>query len=147
MVKPLSKKIQTSMCKEVMKAFLDTYAPKITGQMAHTIGQMEQRTSETGNDYFNRLDQIINKMLSSFMAVVTSQVKTYEDVRNHMQKHLFTSGLIGNIQVEVLKVQPAMLMDSFKESYKTKLILKRPNHGIFAIEENNDIEHGEIGLG
>jgi hypothetical protein len=132
--------INVNVWKDVRSEFLDTYAPKITGQTAHAIGQLEQKASETVNDYFNRLDQIFEEILASFPAVATSQVKTYDNLRNHIQKQLFTGGLKESICVEVLKAQSATLMDSLKEASKVELILKKPVNQLFAIDETED-EH------
>jgi hypothetical protein len=77
-----------------------------------------------------------------FPAVPTSQLTTYSDLRNHIQKQLFTGGLKESLRVEVLKAQSATLMDSLKEASKVKLILKKPaNHRLFAIDETDDDEH------
>jgi Retrotransposon gag protein/Zinc knuckle len=137
--------VNTENWKEVRQAFLETYAPTITGQTAHAIGQMEQRANETVNDYFGRLDQIVDEMLSTFPTPATSYVKTYEDVRNHMQKYLFIGGLRENIRVEVLKVTPTTLADALKEACKAELILKKQNNRIFAIEDENN-EQAETDL-
>jgi hypothetical protein len=87
--------INVNVWNDVRQEFLETYAPKITRQTAQAIGQLEQKTSETVNDYFDRLDQIVDEMLASFPPVATSQVKTYDDLQNHIQKQLFTGGLKG----------------------------------------------------
>jgi hypothetical protein len=80
-------------------------------------------------------------MLISFPAVPASQVTTYNNLRNHVQKQLFTGGLKESIRVEVLKAQSATLMDSLKEASKVKLILKKPANRLFAIDETDDDEH------
>jgi hypothetical protein len=118
--------IDVNIWKDVRREFLKTYSPKITGQTAHAIGQLEQKASETVNDYFNRLDQIFDEMLISFPAVPTSQLTTYNDLRNHIQKQLFTGGLKETLRVEVLKAQSVTLMDSLNEASKVELILKKP---------------------
>jgi hypothetical protein len=133
--------IDVNVWKEVRKEFLNTYSPKITGQTAHAIGQLEQKATETVNDYFNRLDQIFDEMLMSFPPVPTSQLTTYNDLRNHVQKQLFTGGLKESLRVEVLKAQSATLMDSLKEASKVELILKKPANRLFAIDETDDDEH------
>ena len=51
--------INTKIWNDVKAEFLQTYAPTITGQTAHAIGQLEQKGTESVNDYFGRLDQII----------------------------------------------------------------------------------------
>jgi hypothetical protein len=132
--------INVNVWKDVRQEFLNTYSPKITGQTAHAIGQLEQKATETVNDYFNRLDQIFDEMLLSFPTVPTSQVKTYDDLRNHIQKQLFTGGLKESIRLEVLKAQSATLMDCLKEASKVELILKNPANRLFAIDETED-EH------
>ncbi len=68
--------INVNVWKDVRQEFLDTYSPKITGQTAHAIGQLEQKATETVNDYFNRLDQIFDEILLSFPTVPTGHTTT-----------------------------------------------------------------------
>lgn len=130
--------INTTLWKEVRKAFLETYAPTITGQTAHAIGQFEQRTGETVNDYFGRLDQIIDEIVVSFPATAIKCQTTYEDLRNHFQKYLFIGGLKETTRMEVLKASPSDLSSSLNEACKSELIYKKQNSRVFAIEENSD---------
>jgi Retrotransposon gag protein/Zinc knuckle len=135
--------IDTTKWQEVRTAFLETYAPTITGQTAHAIGQMEQRVSETVNDYFGRLDQIIDEMFFSFPTVGAGQTKTYEDVRNHLQRYLFIGGLRENLRIEVLKTSPLALVDALKDASKAELIQKRQGNKIFAIgDDTEEQDHG-----
>jgi hypothetical protein len=88
------------------------------------IRQLEQRATETVNDYFGRLDQIIDEMLSTFPPSSIKHQDTFEELRNHMQKFLFIAGLRERIRTEVLKVSPTTLVEALKEASKFELIFK-----------------------
>lgn len=136
--------VNTGIWSEVRKAFLETYAPTITGQTAHAIGQLEQRTNESVNDYFGRLDQIIDEIVASF-SETSMKKKECEELRNHMQKYLFIGGLKENVRTEVLKSAPTTLSDALKEACKSELIHAKQNSRIFALEDGSD-EHAELDL-
>jgi hypothetical protein len=87
------RKINVGLWTEVRKAFLETYAPTMTGQTAHAVGSMQQRAGETVNDYFGRLDQILDEIVASFPAVELVHKNTHDDLREHIQKFLFVGGL------------------------------------------------------
>jgi hypothetical protein len=137
--------IDTGKWPEVKKEFLQTYAPTITGQTAHAIGQLEQKSSETVNDYFGRLDQIIEEMMSAVTLANKDQAGG-ETVRNHMQKYLFIGGLKEPIRTDVLKETTTTLAQALKEASKSELIHKKQGK-IFSLdddmEENQDLDLDE----
>jgi hypothetical protein len=134
------KGIDISKWKEVKKEFLETYAPTITGRTAHAIGQLEQKSNESVNDFFGRLDQIIDEMMTSYPDGTTKSAKAFEEARNHIQKYLFVGGLRETLRTDVLKVAPSNLIDAFKEACKSEVIHKRQNSSVFAIEDIQDNE-------
>ena len=131
--------IDTGKWTEVKKEFLQTYAPTITGQTAHAIGQLEQKSSETVNDYFGRLDQIVEEMMST-VTLSAKDLPGGEIARNHMQKYLFIGGLREPIRTDVLKEATPTLAAALKEASKSELIHKK--HGkIFSLEEDLEDNH------
>jgi Retrotransposon gag protein/Zinc knuckle len=130
--------INTNLWAEVRKEFLQTYAPTITGQTAHAIGQLEQKGTESVNDYFGRLDQIVEEMMTSLILTPT-QASGGEVTRNHIQKYLFIGGLKESIRTDVLKATPSSLTEALREASKSELIHKKQNQTkIFAIEDETD---------
>jgi len=125
--------INTNLWTEVKAEFLQTYAPTITGQTAHAIGQLEQRSMESVNDYFGRLDQIVEEMMAS-LTLTQSQNAGGEAARNHIQKYLFIGGLRESLRLDVLKAKTISLADALKEASKSELIHKKQGK-IFSIEE------------
>ncbi len=125
--------INTNLWAEVKAEFLQTYAPTITGQTAHAIGQLEQRSMESVNDYFGRLDQIVEEMMAS-LTLTQSQNAGGEAARNHIQKYLFIGGLRESLRLDVLKAKTISLADALKEASKSELIHKKQGK-IFSIEE------------
>ena len=140
--------IDTRIWADVKKEFLATYAPTITGQTAHAIGQLEQKGTETVNDYFGRLDQIVEEMMGS-VTLTQSQTAGGDIVREHIQKYLFIGGLRESLRTDVLKVTTSSLADALKEASKSELIHKKQNK-IFSIEDDMeelleiDLEDDEI---
>jgi hypothetical protein len=128
--------IDTKVWTEVKKEFLETYAPTITGQTAHAIGQLEQKGTESVNDYFGRLDQVVEEMMAS-ITLTKSQEQGGEAVRNHIQKYLFIGGLRESLRADVLKVTTLNLSDALKEASKSELIHKKQNK-VFSIGNEND---------
>jgi len=116
---------------EVKYEFLRTYAPTITG--INAIGQLEQKGIESVNDYFGRLDQIIEEMMSTTM-LQGSEQHGGETVRNHIQMYLFIGGLKEPIRTDVLKRGTSSLAEALKEASKSELIHKEQNK-IFYFEE------------
>ena len=125
--------INTNLWTEVKAEFLQTYAPTITGQTAHAIGQLEQKSMESVNDYFGRLDQIVEEMMAS-LTLTQSQNAGGEAARNHIQKYLFIGGLRESLRLDVLKAKTISLADALKEASKSELIHKKQGK-IFSIEE------------
>ena len=130
--------INTNIWAEVRKEFLQTYAPTITGQTAHAVGQLEQRNGESVNDYFGRLDQIVEEMMAS-LSLSQSHAAGGEAARNHIQKYLFIGGLRESLRLDVLKTKTITLADALKEASKSELIHKKQGK-IFSIEE--ELEDG-----
>ena len=137
--------INTKVWADVKTEFLQTYAPTITGQTAHAIGQREQKGTESVNDYFGRLDQIIEEMMTSLI-LTPAQSTGGEVTRNHIQKYLFIGGLKESIRTDVLKATPPSLTEALREASKSELIHKKQNQTkIFAIEDELDDQY-EIDL-
>jgi len=132
--------VNIAVWNEVKKEFLATYAPTITGQTAQAIGQLEQKSTETVNDYFGRLDQAIDEMMETFAKTRTTHEDTLDQVRNHMQKYLFIGGLRDSLRTDVLKTTTATLAEALKEASKTELIHKKQPSKIFAIEDGEETE-------
>ncbi len=128
--------ISNGVWADVKQEFLSTYQPSVTGKTAHAIGQLEQKGTETINDYFNRLDQVIDEMMASATQPTTSTKTIYDNVRNHIQKYLFIGGLRENLRIEVQKTEPTSLAEALKAAGKTELILKRETSKIFSVEDN-----------
>ena len=128
--------INTNIWNEVKAEFLQTYAPTITGQTAHAIGQLEQKSGETVNDYFGRLDQIVEEMMAS-LTLSGSHQEGKELTRNHIQKYLFIGGLRESLRMDVLKTTTTSLAEALKEASKSELIHKKQGK-IFAIEDETD---------
>ncbi len=128
--------ISNGVWADVRQEFLATYQPSVTGKTAHAIGQLEQKGTETINDYFNRLDQVIDEMMASATQPTTSTKTIYDNVRNHIQKYLFIGGLRENLRIEVQKTEPTSLAEALKAAGKTELILKRETSKVFSVEDN-----------
>lgn len=120
----------------VKTEFLETYQPTMTGKTAHAIGQLEQKSNETVNDYFNRLDQVTEEMMEACTNTPAGHKATKDIVRNHIQRYLFIGGLRENIRTEVLKDNGVTLAEALKAASKTELILKRDGNKIFSVDED-----------
>ncbi len=74
--------INTNIWNEVKHKFLQTHAPTIMGQTAHASRQLEQKSGETVNDYFGRLDQIIEEMMASLKRyqILSNKVKKTQEI-------------------------------------------------------------------
>jgi len=136
--------IDKTIWDDVKKEFLATYAPTITGQTAHAIGQLEQKGTESVNEYFNRLDQIMEEIMATYTQTGTINTATYEATRNHIQRYLFIGGLKETIRVDVLKTPVTSLADALKNASKSELIHKKESPKVFALEDMMDNLDGEL---
>ena len=66
---------------DVKNEFLSTYQPSVSGKTAHAIGQLEQKGTKTINDYFNRLDQVVDEMMLAGTPPTASTKTTYDAVK------------------------------------------------------------------
>jgi Retrotransposon gag protein/Zinc knuckle len=130
--------VDTNTWADVRKEFLNTYAPTITGQTAHAVGQLEQKGMESVNDYFGRLDQIIEEMMAT-VTLQRSEETGGNIVREQIQKYLFIGGLKESIRTDVQKTTASSLAEALKEASKSELIHKKQNK-IFAIGEEDDAQ-------
>lgn len=133
---------------QVKKEFLDTYATKLTGHTAHAIGQLEQRVGESPDEYFGRLDQVIEDMVTDYPDEHKTRTSpaantwdqgykdTFKNFRNYVQKYLYIGGLRENLRADVLKANPSTLVDALKEARKSNLIATKQK-GIFSVDEEN----------
>ncbi len=103
---------------------------------------MEQKGTETINDYFNKLDQVVDKMMLAGTPPAASNKTTYDEVRNHIQKYLFIGGLRENLRIEVQKTEPTSLAEALKAVSKAELILKKESSKIFSVDENPLLQRG-----
>jgi hypothetical protein len=134
------RKINVSIWADVRKAFLETYAPTMTGQTAQAVITMLQKPGETVNDYFGRLDQILDEIVSSFPAAKLVHRNTHDDLRDHIQKFLFVGGLRETLRQEVQKIKTTELHEALQEACRTELIYQKPatNTKIFAVDDSDD---------
>jgi hypothetical protein len=134
------RKIDVTQWTQVRKAFLETYAPTMTGQTAQAVMTMLQKPGETVNDYFGRLDQILDEIVSSFPAAKLVHRNTHDDLRDHIQKFLFIGGLRETLRQEVQKIKTTELHEALKEACQTELIYQKPTTSAktFAIDDSDD---------
>jgi hypothetical protein len=134
------KDVDLAVFQQLKTAFLQTYESRTTAKTTcANFNELQQRTGETVNDFYNRVHAVVKKLgdmrPAALAAARLAHVGVADDLANNLknegsmderkywQQMLFTAGLRDDIRMKVMDENKDTLSDCFKAAAEHETLL------------------------